>query len=34
MTFEEKLAQFLRESEERLFDIRKNLEAKRGRKCR
>lgn len=32
MSFEEKLAKFLVESEERLFDLRKNLEAKRGRK--
>ncbi|MBM7582467.1 S1 RNA binding domain protein [Caldicoprobacter guelmensis] len=30
MTFEERLAKFMKESEEKLKDIRKNREAKRG----
>ncbi|MBI2267485.1 MAG: S1 RNA-binding domain-containing protein [Armatimonadetes bacterium] len=31
LSFEEKLAKFMKESEERLLDLKKNTEAKRGR---
>jgi S1 RNA binding domain protein len=31
MTFEDKLAKFMKESEERLLDLKRNTEAKRGR---
>lgn len=31
LSFEDKLAKFLKESEERLLDLKKNVEAKRGR---
>jgi len=31
MTFEDKLTRFLKESEERLLDLKRNTEAKRGR---
>jgi len=31
MTFEDKLSRFLKESEERLLDLKRNTEAKRGR---
>lgn len=31
MSFEEKLARFMKESEERLLDLKRNVEAKRGK---
>jgi S1 RNA binding domain protein len=34
MSFEKKLAMFLRESEEKLVDLKRNIEAKRGEKRR